>query len=335
MISKAVNSRGARRIFFRAAVAAAMACAVAANVAIAQPAWPSKPVKVILPFGPGSATDTVARAVAEELRVELGQPFVVDNRAGANGFIAAEAVAKAAPDGYTLFITSNTTQTNNQFLFKKLPYDPVKDFAPIGAINEQYYMLTVPASMPVNTVAEFVAWLKANPTKASYGWGAAVSQIAGAAFLKEVNATAAGVPYKSSPQVATDLIGGQLTFSVPGVTSGLPFVKSGRLKALMVSSPERNPQLPTVPTGAEAGVPGFQASSFIGMFAPAGTPEPIIQRLNTTLLKILRKPEMIARIDACCAGRFIPSTPAEFAEYLRKDRARWAAAITAAGIQPE
>jgi tripartite-type tricarboxylate transporter receptor subunit TctC len=329
------NRRGNLRRLLQALMAGALASACAFTTVNAQPAWPSKPVKVILPFGPGSATDTVARAVANELQIEFGQPFVIDNKVGANGFIAAEAVAKAPPDGYTLFITSNTTQTNNQFLFKKLPYDPVKDFTPIGAINEQFYMLAVPTSMPVNTVAELVAWLKANPGKSSYGWGAAVSQIAGASFLKEVNATAASVPYKSSPQVATDLIGGQLTFSVPGVTSGLPFIKGGRLKALMVSSPERNPQMPAVPTGAEARVPGFTASSFIGMFAPAGTPEPIIQRLNVALLKILRKPEMIERIDSCCAGRFIPGTPADFAEYLRKDRARWQAAIAAAGIQPE
>ena len=325
--------RGLRRILPKL-LAGALVGAFAVQAA-AQQAWPTRLVKVILPFGPGSATDIVARAVADELRVEFGQPFVVDNRAGANGFIAAEAAARSPADGYTLFITSNTTQTNNQFLFKKLPYDPVKDFAPIGAINEQYYMLTVPASMPVNTVAEFVAWLKANPGKASYGWGAAVAQIASAALLAEVNATATGVPYKSSPQVVTDLIGGHLTFLVQGVTSGLQFVKGGRVKALMVSAPERVPQLPNIPTGAEAGVPGFQASAFIGMFAPAGTPEPIIRRLNAALLKILRKPDMIERLDACCAGRFIPTTPAEFAEYLRKDRARWAAGISAAGIQPE
>jgi len=334
-MTKPANPPHRLRRGLNALLAGALLGTFAFTAAHAQTAWPTKPVKVILPFGPGSATDTVARAVANEMQIEFGQPFIIDNRVGANGFIAAEAAAKAPPDGYTLFITSNTTQTNNQFLFKKLPYDPVKDFTPIGAINEQFYMLAVPTSMPVNTVAELVAWLKANPGKSSYGWGAAVSQIAGAAFLKEVNATAASVPYKSSPQVATDLIGGQLTFSVPGVTSGLPFIKGGRLKALMVSSPERNPQMPTVPTGAEAGVPGFTASSFVGMFAPAGTPDAIIQRLNTTLAKILRKPAMIERIDACCAGRFIPGTPADFAEYLRKDRARWQSAISAAGIQPE
>jgi len=331
-----IHRHGLRRMW-RGAIAGLLlgSAVLGAGLAAAQQAWPAKPVRIILPFGPGSATDIVARAVADEMRIELGQPFVVENRAGANGFIAAEAAARAPADGYTLFITSNTTQTNNQFLFKKLPYDPVKDFAPIGAINEQYYVLAVPKALPVNTVAEFVAWLKANPDKASYGWGAAVAQIAGAAFLKEVGATATGVPYKSSPQVTTDLIGGQLTFTVQGVTSGLQVLKSGRLKALMVSAPQRVPQLPDVPTGAEAGVAGFRASAFVGMFAPAGTPEPIINLLNTTLMKALRKPEMIERIEVCCAGHFIPSTPGEFAEYLRKDRDRWAASIRSAGIQPE
>jgi tripartite-type tricarboxylate transporter receptor subunit TctC len=327
-------NRGLVRLFGTVLTAVGLGAAVCAT-ASAQSAWPTMPVKIIIPFGPGSATDIVARAVADELRAELGQPFVVENRPGANGFIAATAAAKAPADGYTLFISSNTTQTNNQFLFKKLPYDPEKDFTPIGAINEQYYMLTVASDMPVNTVPELVAWLKANPAKANYGWGAAVAQIAGAAFLKEVNATAAGVAYKSSPQVANDLMGGHLTFTVQGVTSGLQFVLNGRMKALMVSSPERVPQLPNVPTGPEAGVPGFNASAFVGMFAPAGTPEPIVHQLNATLLKVLRKPSMIERIEACCAGRFIPGSSAEFAEYLRKDRARWASAISAAGIQPE
>jgi tripartite-type tricarboxylate transporter receptor subunit TctC len=324
-----------RRISRTILAAIAVGAASISLSAMAQTSWPERAVKIIIPFGPGSATDIVARVVAEGLQGEFNQSFIVENRAGANGFIAASAAAKSPTDGYTLFITSNTTQTLNPFLFKKLPYDPVKDFTPIGAINEQYFMLAVPSSMPVRTTAEFVAWLKANADKATYGWGAAVSQIAGASFLKEVNATATGIAYKSSPQVATDLIGGHLTFSVPGVTSGLQFIKDGRLKALMVSSPERVPQLPDVPTGIEAGVPGFNASAFVGMFAPAGTPEPIIERLNGALNRVLRKPNLVERIDACCAGRFIPGTPAEFAEYLRRDRARWESGTAAAGIRPE
>lgn len=323
----------------RSGLGYALGCALALSgpwgAAIAQQSWPVRPVRLVLPFGPGSATDIMARAIADELRVELGQPFVIDNKPGANGFIAAELAARAVPDGYTLFVTSTTTQSNNQFLFKSLPYDPVKDFTPIGGINETYYVLTVPASLPVNSVAELVAWIKANPGKASYGWGAAVSQIAGASFLKEAGVTAVGIPYKSSPQAVTDLIAGQLTFVVQGITAGLAVVKGGRVKALMVSAPTRIPQMPTVPTAAEVGVPGFNATSFVGVFAPAATPQAVVARLNAALLKVLRKPGMVERMDECCSARLTPTTPAEFAEYLRKDRIRWAAQISAAGITPE
>lgn len=297
--------------------------------------WPRNPVKVVIPFGPGSATDIVARTVAEGLRAELGQTFIVENRAGANGFIAAEQVARATPDGYTLFVTSSTTHSTNQFLFKKLPYDPVKDFVPIGGIIEAYYVLTVPNSLPVNTVPELVSWLKANPGKASYGWGATVSQIAGASFLKQVGATAAGAPYKSSPQAVTDLIGGQLTFVVQDMTTAVAHIKGGRVKALMVSAPTRVPQLPDIPSGAEIGMPEFDASTYVGMLAPAGTPRPITEKLSAALQKVLKAPATAQRLDACCSARMFVSTPAEFDEFLKKDRIKWSQKITAAGIQPE
>lgn len=288
----------ARRHVLRGVLTLALGAALAGNFASAQPTtWPTKPLKMILPAGPGSSTDITARLLADELRVELGQPFIVENRAGANGFIAAEAAARSAADGYTLFVTSTTTQSTNQFLFKKLPYDPAKDFAAVSGLNETYYVLTVPSSLPVNTVAELVKWLKANPAKASYGWGATVSQISGAAFLKDVNATATGVPYKSNPQAVTDLIGGQLTFMVQGITAGLSVVKNGRVKALMVSAPARIPQMPNVPTAAEAGVPGFNATSWVGLFVPAGTPEPIITKLNAAVQKVMQKPGMVERMD--------------------------------------
>ena len=248
--------------------------------------------------------------------------------------LAAQAAARAAPDGYTLFITSTTTTSTNQLLFKKLPYDPVKDFTPVGNIIEAYYMLAVPSSLPVKTVPELVSWLKANSKTASYGWGAAVSQIGGATFLKEVNVSAAGIPYKSSPQSVTDLIGGQLSFMVLDVTSGLAHVKNDRVRALMVSSKKRIPQLPNVPTAAEAGVPGFDAATFVGMLAPAGTPAPVVDKLSAALQKALRKPAMVERMDSCCSVRLVPSSPSEFDEYLKKDRTSWANKITALGIQP-
>lgn len=316
--------------------AAALAAVLPLSLAHAQPQpWPTKPVKVILPFGAGSAIDIVTRAVTEQLREELGQTFIIENRAGANGFIAAEAVARSAPDGYTLMSSTNTVHSTNQFLFKKLPYDPVKDFIPVGGMHRGYYVLIVPSSLPVNSVADLQAWFKTNPQKGSYGWGATASQIAGAAFLKEINAAATGVPYKSSPQAVTDLIGGQLTFMVLDVTSGLQHVKNGRVKALAVTSPARLPQLPDVPTSAEVGLPTLDTTAWTGLFAPAGTPAPIVTKLSVTLQKVLRKPIIAQQLESCCAASMFYSTPTEFDAFLQKERISWSQKIKAAGIEPE
>jgi tripartite-type tricarboxylate transporter receptor subunit TctC len=297
--------------------------------------YPARAVKFILPFGPGSGTDITARNFAEALRIELGETFVVENRPGANGFIAAEAVARAAPDGYTLMLTATTTHSTNPYLFKKLPYDPVKDFEPVSSLTEGYYLLIVHKDMPVNTMQELITWIKANPAKASYGWGATVSQITGATFLKRVGAAATGVPYKSSPQAVTDLIGGQLTFVFQDMLSVLPQARAGRMKVLATTSPARIPTLPDVPLMAEAGLPNFHAAAYTGIFAPAGTPAPIIRRLNDAIGRIQRKQEFAAKLETCCAAYMLINTPAEFAAYLHKDRAMWAERITAADIKPE
>lgn len=312
-----------------------LAALLPVSLSWAQQPWPARSVRVVLPFGPGSATDITTRTIAEELRSELGQPFVLDNRPGANGFIAAEAVARAAPDGYTVLATSTTTHSTNQYLFKKLPYDPVKDFVAVGGMIRAYYLLVVPVSLPVNSVAELAAWLKANPQKATYGWGAAASQITGAAVLRAVGATATGVPYKSSPQVVNDLIGGQLSFTVLDVTSGLQHLKSGRIKALAVTSPQRLPPIPNVPTAQEAGVPTIDTMAWTGLFLPAGAPAAIVTRLNGALQRVLAKPQVVERLDACCSSIMFLSTPAEFDEFLRQQRVNWAQKIKAAGIEPE
>jgi len=316
-------------------LAATLATLVSLGLVHAQEAWPSKPVKVIIPFAPGSAIDIVTRTVAEELREELGQSLVIENRAGANGFIAAEAVARAAPDGYTLLSTTTTTHSTNPFLFRKLPYDPVKDFIPVGGIHQGYYMVIVRSSMPVKNMAELAVWLKANPQTAAYGWGATASQIAGAAYLKSISASATGVPYKSSPQAVTDLVGGQVSFIVLDVTSGLQQIKNGRVKALAVTSPRRLPQLAEVPTTAEAGIPNMDTMAWTGLFAPAGTPAPIINKLSAALQKALRKPTVAQRLDACCSATILNSTPEEFDAFLQKQRVNWAQKIKAAGIEPE
>ncbi len=323
-----------RRRFARHLGAIAIVALMPLGIAQAQ-AWPNKPMRVVVPFGPGSATDIVARTVGDELRVELGQPLLIDNRAGANGFIAAEAVARAAPDGYVLLASTNTIHSTNQFLFKKLPYDPVKDFIPVGGMHRGYYLLIVSGTMPVNSATELKTWIKANADKASYGWGATASQIAGFSFLKEANLSATGVPYKSSPQAVTDLIGGQISFMIQDVTSGLAHLKSGKVKALAVSAPVRLPQLPEVPSNIEAGLPTFDTTAWTGLFLPAGTPAVIVARLSAALQVVLRKPAVVQRLEACCSARMFPNTPAEFDEFLKQERIGWAQKIKAAGIQPE
>lgn len=292
-----------------------------------------KPVRVILPFGPGSGTDSIARSLYDELSRELNQTFVVENRAGASGFIAAEAVARAAPDGKTLLYTASTTHTVNPVLFKKLPYDPVKDFRPIGMVMTAPYFLAVGKDVPVRTVPELVAWIKANPTKASYGWGAAVSQMAGASFLQRYGIKAVGVPYKSSPQAVTDFLGGQFSFMFLDLVVAVPIINSDRIKLLAVTAPRRISQAPAIPTMAEVGVPNFEVAAWSGMFAPAGTPEPVVQRYMAAVRKVMTHQSLLKKFENCCTPTVLIGD--DFAEFMRKDRAQWTERAAAAGIVPE
>jgi tripartite-type tricarboxylate transporter receptor subunit TctC len=316
-------------------LAALATCGIATESHAQGGTYPSKPIRVLIPFGPGSATDIIARLVTDEMRQAMGQTFLIENRAGANGFIAAEAAAKAPADGYTLFVTASTTHSTNPSLFKKLPYDPVKDFAPVGGLMQAYYTVTVNNDLPVKTLGELIAYLKANEGKTSFGWGATVSQLSGVSLLKRIGATATGVPYKSSPQAVVDLIGGQLTFVVQDITTALAHVKGNRVRALAVTSPQRIPDMPNVPTMEEAGLPGFTAETWIGMYAPAATPGPIIARLSSALQAAVKSDVVKQKMTSCCSSTPFPSTPAQFSEYVAKDRAYWAERIKEAGIQPE
>ena len=297
--------------------------------------YPNRPIKMVVPFGPGSGTDTVARVVAQHMQGYLGQPVTVENRAGANGFIGAEAVARSTPDGYTVFVTSASIHSLNPSLFKSLPYETERDFASVGGVMEAYYTLLVGETLPVNSVQELSAWLKANPDKASFGWGATVGQIAGATFLKQTNTSATGVPYKSSPQAVTDLIGGQIKFMFNDVTTSKAHLGQQRLKALAVTSPERIVGLENVPTMAQAGVADFEMTTWVGMLVPKNTPQTVIQTLSAALLKTVALPEVAARMHACCSARMLIKTPEAFALYMKDDRARWAKKISDAGVQPE
>jgi len=297
--------------------------------------YPNRPIKMVVPFGPGSGTDTVARVVAQHMQAYLGQPVTVENRAGANGFIGAEAVARSAPDGYTVFVTSASIHSLNPSLFKTLPYDTERDFAHVGGIMEAYYTLLVGETLPVNSVQELGAWLKAHPDSASYGWGATVGQIAGATFLKQLNTSATGVPYKSSPQAVTDLIGGQIKFMFNDVTTSKAHLGKQRLKALAVTSPERIAGLEEIPTMAQAGVADFEMATWVGMLAPKNTPSTIISALSAALLKAVALPEVAAKMQACCSARMLVKSPEAFAQYMREDQTRWAKKISEAGVKPE
>ena len=308
------------------------ACAALLGAA-ASAALAADPVNVIVPFGPGSGTDNMARPLFEEMSRDLKQPFVVDNKPGASGTIAAQAAARAAPNGQNLFFTTNTTQAINPVLFKKLPYDPVKDFKPVVSIGTSPYLLLVRKDFPANTLAELLAWVRANPGKASYGWGAAVSQMAGANFVKRENLNAIGVPYKSSPQAVTDLIGGQLTFTFLDLAAAVPVVKGDRVKAILITSASRLPTLPHVPTASEAGLKDFDVAAWFGIFAPAGTPDEVVKRIADSAVKTANSPDMLKRLEGCCFPMVLHGQA--FADYVAKDRVKWKEWAQIADIKAE
>jgi len=312
---------------------------LAAGVAIAQPAWsqayPTRPVRIIVPFAAGSATDIMARILADEMRTTFDQAFVVDDKPGASAQIGAEAAAKAPPDGYTLFLTTNTSHSANPFLFKKLPYDPIKDFTPVASVMRIPVIVVVDPKLPVNTLPELIAYAKANPNKISFGYGNSIGQVVGASFAKRVGIDVITVPYKSSPQAMTDVISGQVNYTVADMASGQTYVNSGRLKALAVSSKARSPLMPDLPAMSETpGLEGFEVVAWVALFAPAGTPKEIVDKLNAAVRTALTKPAVKERI-AGFAAESAPGSPEELAVFVKDQLASWGKSIKEAGIQPE
>ena len=298
-------------------------------------AYPSKPVRIVVPFAAGSATDIVARLLADELRVALDQSFIVDDRPGASARIGAEAVAKAAPDGYTLLVTTNTSHSANPHLFKKLNYDPVKDFAPIGGIMNIPVIVVVNPKLPVHSLKELIDYAKARPGKVSYGYGNSIGQVTGAAFARAAGIDVIATPYKSSPQAMTDLLGGQVDYAVTDMAAGQALVSTGKLKALAVSTDRRSSLMPDLPTMAETpALAGFQLVAWVAMFAPAGTPAEIVNRLSVEMNKALAKPEVKARI-ASFSAEVTPSSPEQLGVFVKEQLASWGKRIKDAGIEPE
>jgi tripartite-type tricarboxylate transporter receptor subunit TctC len=297
--------------------------------------WPAKPVKIVTAFGAGSASDIVARLLAQELQSEYGQPFIVENKPGASGFIAAELVAKAPADGYTLFLTTNTINSGNPHLFKKLPYDPFKDFTPIARVCNFLFILAVPADQPIRSVAELKAYALANPGKASFAYGNSTGQIAGAAFNSLAGLNALAVPYKSTPQALTALVGGEVTYLFVDMASSQPLLKAGRLRALAVTTEAKSQLAPDLPTlAASANLPGFDLAAWVGILAPAGLPADITNRLSVSINRILARKEVVDRLTSLGAD-VAPGTAAELQVYMRQQYAAWRDKIKAAGIQPE
>jgi len=310
-------------------------CALAAP-ASAQPVYPVKPVRLVVPFVPGGSTDFIARIMGQKLDEALGQQVIVENRAGAGGNIGLDYVAKSPPDGYTLIFGHVGTFGFGPSLYQKLPYDPVRDFAPIVLFAMVPNMLVVHPSLPARNVKELVALAKARPGRINYGssGNGSASHLATEYFklLSKTDITA--IPYKGTGPLVTDVIAGEISLTITGVPPLYPHVQSGRLRALGVGSTKRLSLLPDLPTIAEAGVPGYESSTWFGPLAPARTPREIVVRLNAELMKILQRPDIRSRF-AAEGVEGLGSTPEEFGAYIKAEIERWGRVIKAAGIAPQ
>ena len=318
-------------------ICALFACVltIAGIPALAQDSYPSRPIRFIVPFPPGGGTDTVARAISQRLADSLGQQVVIDNRSGANAIIGTELGAKAAPDGYTLTFTLPAAVAVNPSLYPKLPYDPLRDFAPVTQLNVIALMIVAHPGMPANSVKELIALAKAKPghvTFASSGNGSA-AHLAMELFKLMAGVDMTHIPYKGGGPALTDIIGGQVQLMSGPVIASLPYVKAGRLKAIAVTSDKRVAGLPDVPAVAET-VPGYESSIWHGVLAPAGTPRPVIMRLHDEIVKILAVPEVRERF-AREGAEPVGNTPEQFGAFIRAEIAKYAKLIKAAGLRAD
>jgi len=295
--------------------------------------YPNKPVKLIVPFPAGSATDQVARVIGAELQAALGQPFVVENKPGAQGSIAATEVARAAPDGYTLMVGTNTPLAANPSLFKKLNYDPAKDFAPVARLSTISFMIMVRPDFPAKSFKEFLAHAKANPGKLSAGYGSAGSQVSQAMLRSMGGIDFIDVPYKGLPQAITDVLGGQISFTFADLANALAPIKGGKLRGIAVTSAKRSALAPDVPSIAEE-LSGYELIAWFALVAPAGTPAPVVARLHEITAASLAKPEVAARF-AALGTDVAPMNPEQLAAFIKSEIIKFGRLAKEAGIQPE
>jgi tripartite-type tricarboxylate transporter receptor subunit TctC len=313
----------------------AAAAGMIAQATIPREQFPMRSIRLVVPFAPGGGSDIVARLLSVKMTEALGQTVAVDNRAGASANLGAAMVAKAAPDGYTLLL-ANANYTINPSLFKTLPFDPVKEFAPVAQIANATNVLAVHPSLPVKSVRDLIAFAKAHPRElnfASPGNGTS-SHLAGELFRQLANIEVTHIPYKGATPAVTDLIAGQVSFTIVSTLSVLPYARQGRLRMLAVTTAKRAAALPELPTIAEAGLPGFEVANWFGVIATGGTPRAIIDRLNAELARIARLPDIADKLAAQGAEP-ATGTPDDFARFIQAEVKKWAAVVRGAGIQPE
>jgi tripartite-type tricarboxylate transporter receptor subunit TctC len=309
---------------------AALGCAAHAQ------GYPAKPIRLIVPFAPGGTNDIMARGVAPELSTLLGQQVIVDNRGGASGQIGAEAVAKSPPDGYTLMLVSSSVMSHGPAVFPKLRYDMERDFAPMGRVCEVPLVIVMHPSVPAKTTRQLIALAKARPNelRMAIGGTGTTSHLVQELFASSTGIKVLTVPYKGAGPALVDLLGGHVDGRIDQIPSSMPHIQSGRLRPIAVTTTRRAELLPDVPTLAQSGVPGFDASTVIGMFVPAGTPRDIVQRLNGALVKALASPALRERF-ASQGAEARPSTPEELGKFVREDLAKWRKVVQKAGIKLE
>jgi tripartite-type tricarboxylate transporter receptor subunit TctC len=296
--------------------------------------YPTRAIRFVVPFAAGSATDTLARILAQKLASTEGWSIVVENMGGASGMLAAQNVARAAPDGYTVFVTTNTTHAANQSLFKQVPYDAINDFEPVSQLCNFTLALALQPSVPAATVRELVAYGKANPGKLTFGSGSSSARIAGEMLKVLGGFDMLHVPYKSNPQAMTDLLGGQISMMFADVVTTLPQIRNQKVKGLAVSSAQRSPLAPDLPTVAEAGVPGYELTAWAAAFVPAKTPKPVVEKLHAGFAAALADK---AVQEALLKAGIEPasSTPDQLRAFVASEIKKWADIVKAAGIQPE
>ena len=309
--------------------------ALLSGTALAQP-YPTKPVRIIVPVATGGIADYYARVIGAKLLDAWGQPVLVENRAGGGGNIGADVVAKAPPDGYALVMGFVGSHAVNQFLFAKMPYDTMRDFAPVAMVIEAEGILAVHPSLPVNSVQELIALARAKPGSLSYASGGVgtASHLAGELFKSMTKTFMVHIPYRGNAPALADLIGGQTQLTFATLPTAIPHVRAGKLKGIAVIGSTRSAAAPQLPTIAESGVAGFAVNNWIGLFAPAGTPPEIVRRLNTEVMRIMQLPDITRRMEVE-GERHTPNTPEQFAQFVRGEAAKWGKVVKEAGLKAE